>query len=491
MTLRRTARERLSDITLRTKLAAVVLVLMTIAFLAVAFATTLALRHFLFGQLDQQLAAASERFSVLLDRPTDQDADNGTHQFETVAGQSAGTLGARLSGHTVVAAAVIGRPGDRRGHLQPLSAGNRRLLLHVPHDGVPVTIHFAGLGEYRVVAEPRAGGETILTGLPTGPVDNTIHRLIGIEVVVYAVALVGVGILATSLVRLTLRPLNRITDTAARVATLPLTAGNVSLSAPEADGAPPRRHGDTEVGTLTAAFEQMLGNVEQSLAARQASEDRLRQFLSDASHELRTPVAVIRGHAELARTSESLPVDVDHALQRIVGESERMGHMVDDLLLLARLNSGRDLERTDVDLTRVVLDTVSDARAAGPDHRWQLDLPDEPVEVRGDQHALHQVLANLLSNARLHTPPGTTVLTTLEGSGGGATITVADDGPGIPPEVLPDIFERFVRADDNRSAVTGGSGLGLAIVDAIVRRHGGSTEVRSNPGKTEFVVRLP
>lgn len=494
MTIGGRARERLRDITLRSKLVAAVVVLMTIAFLAVAAATTLALRHFLLGQLDQQLAAASERFSVLLERPSDRDADNGTHQFETVAGQSAGTLGARLRGNTVRAAAVIGRPGDRRGHVEPLDPTDRRLLLRVPDDGVPVTIHFPGLGEYRVIAEPAAAGETLLTGLPTAPVDNTIHRLIGIELIVYAVALVGVGILATTLVRLTLRPLNRITDTAARVATLPLTAGPVSLSplsAPESGDMAVQRHADTEIGTLAAAFEQMLGNVEQSLTAREASEARLRQFLSDASHELRTPVAVIRGHAELARTGEVLPPDVDHALERIVGESERMGHMVDDLLLLARLNSGRDLERGDVDLTRVVLDTVSDARAAGPEHRWQLDLPDEPVEVRGDQHALHQVLANLLSNARLHTPPGTTVLTTLAVAGGGAVITVADDGPGIPPEVLPDIFERFVSADDNRSAITGSSGLGLAIVDAIVRRHGGSTEVRSKPGRTEFVVRLP
>lgn len=491
MNLRSAVRERLNDVTLRTKLVAVVLVLMTIAFLAVAAATTLALRHFLLGQLDQQLAAASERFSVLLERPNDRDVDNGTHQFETVAGQSAGTLGARLRGSTVQAAAVIGRPGDQRGHVEPVRTADWPLLLDVPRDGVPVTIHFPDLGEYRVIAEPGLGAQTLLTGLPTEPMDDTIHRLIGIELVVYAVALVGVGILATSLVRLTLCPLNRITDTAARVATLPLTAGPVSLATPDLAAAAPPRHGDTEIGTLNAAFEQMLDNVEQSLAARQASEDRLRQFLSDASHELRTPVAVIRGHAELARTGGPLPPDVDHALERIVGESERMGHMVDDLLLLARLNSGRDLERAEVDLTRVVLDTVSDARVAGRGHRWHLDLPDAPVEVTGDQHALHQVLANLLSNARLHTPPGTTVLTTLAIAGSGATITVADDGPGIPPDLLPDIFERFVRADDTRSAVTGGSGLGLAIVDAIVRRHGGSTAVRSEPGRTEFVVRLP
>jgi two-component system OmpR family sensor kinase len=139
----------------------------------------------------------------------------------------------------------------------------------------------------------------------------------------------------------------------------------------------------------------------------------------------------------------------------------------------------------------VVLDAVSDARVAGPDHRWRLDLPDEPVEVLGDQHALHQVLANLLSNARLHTPTGTTVLTTLQPANGGATITVADDGPGIPADVLPNIFERFVRGDDRRSTASGRTGLGLAIVDAIVRRHDGHTKVESLPGKTQFVVHLP
>jgi two-component system OmpR family sensor kinase len=488
--LRDKAAYRLHDMTLRTKLIAVVLALMTVAFVAVAAATTLALRHYLLGQLDQQLQAASTRFSVLLESPSDRDADT-VRQFETVAGQSAGTLGARLHAGTVLAAVVIGRPGDPRGRVEPLGPADRAVLAAVPQDGSPASVHFPGLGEYRVVAVRGAGDQTLITGLPTGPVDHTIHDLVVIELVVYAVAVVVVGILGASLVRLTLRPLNRITDTAARVATLPLTTGSVSLSPDEPADEALRPPGDTEVGTLAAAFDQMLRNVEQSLAARHAGEARLRRFVSDASHELRTPVAVIRGHAELARTSDALPPDVEYALARIVGESERMSHIVDDLLLLARLNSGRELERSEVDLTRLVLDAVSDARAAGPDHRWQLDLPGEPVEVLGEQHALHQVLANLLSNARLHTPSGTTVLTMLQPANGGATITVADDGPGISPEVLPNIFERFVRGDDTRSATTGGSGLGLAIVDAIVRRHGGRTEVESKPADTRFVVHLP
>jgi two-component system OmpR family sensor kinase len=480
-------RVRLRDLTLRTKLIALVLALMTVAFLAVAAATTLALRHYLLGQLDEQLRAASARFSVLLERPSDRDADNSTRQFETVAGQAAGTLGARLRGRTVLAAGVIGGPGGRGGHVVPLGKADTAKLLRVPVGDGPVTVHFAGLGEYRVFASSQQNGQTLITGLPTAPVDRTVHGLIGIELVAYAVALVVVGLVGASLVRLTLRPLNRITDTAARVATLPLTSGPVSLS----DDESPDRHPDTEVGTLTAAFGQMLTNVEQSLAARHASEDRLRQFLSDASHELRTPVAVIRGHAELARAAGKLPPDVDHALDRIVGESERMGHMVDDLLLLARLNSGRGLELTEVDLTRLVLDAVSDARVAGPEHRWHLDLPEEPVDVLGDQNALHQVLANLLGNASIHTPSGTTVLTTLRAEGDGAMIVISDDGPGIAPDVLPAIFDRFVRADDARSPTTGGAGLGLAIVDAIARQHGGSVEVESEPGSTRFAVHLP
>jgi two-component system OmpR family sensor kinase len=474
---------RYRNTSLRTKLVGVVLALMTVAFLAVALATTLALRHFLFGQLDQRLHAASERFVVQLDESGgDSDADNSREQFEQVAGQAAGTLGARVRDGRVVAAAVVGRAPDRAHRVD---AGERAGIAGL-RPGPPRTVHFHDLGEYRVLTV-RRGGELLVTGLPVDPVDGTVHRLIGIELVVYAVALVLVGVAGFSLVRLTLRPLDRITETASRVATLPLNAGRVEL-APEQD----IDHPQTEVGTLAAAFDQMLLNVEQSLAARQASEERLRRFLSDASHELRTPVAVVRAHAELARrSSEPLPGDVDHALERIVDESGRMGRMVEDLLLLARLNSGRPLEREPVDLTRIVLDSVSDARVAGADHRWRLELPDEPVELPGDEHALRQVLANLLANARVHTPPGTTVTTSLAQRDAAVTLTVADDGPGIPADVQPDVFERFVRADELRSTTSGGSGLGLAIVDAIVRGHGGSTEVHSEPGDTRFMVTLP
>ncbi|MEO9133795.1 MAG: HAMP domain-containing sensor histidine kinase, partial [Jatrophihabitantaceae bacterium] len=176
---------------------------------------------------------------------------------------------------------------------------------------------------------------------------------------------------------------------------------------------------------------------------------------------------------------------------RIAAESERMGHLVEDLLLLARLDSGRPLAADPVDLTRVVLDAVSDARVAGPDHRWQLDLPTEPVQVEGDRDALHQVVANLLANARVHTPPGTTVQTGLTDSSGAITLSISDDGPGISAELRPSVFERFAHGTDARSSTTGSSGLGLAIVAAIVHAHKGVIDLDSGPGGTRCKVRLP
>jgi two-component system, OmpR family, sensor kinase len=222
--------------------------------------------------------------------------------------------------------------------------------------------------------------------------------------------------------------------------------------------------------------------------------------VSDASHELRTPLAAIRGYTELAqRKRDELPDDVAHAMSRVESETARMTRLVEDMLLLARLDEGRPLAREAVDLSRLVVDTVSDAHVAGPDHAWSLDLPDEPVVIVGDEARLHQVLANLLANARIHTPAGTTVTTALTRGPGGAVLTVADDGPGIPDTLRPEIFERFARGDSSRSrrgaptatAGTGSTGLGLAIVAAVVKAHDGKIDVRSEPGRTEFVVTLP
>jgi two-component system OmpR family sensor kinase len=246
------------------------------------------------------------------------------------------------------------------------------------------------------------------------------------------------------------------------------------------------------VGRLAGAFNRMLGHVEDALTKRHASEERLRSFAADASHELRTPVASVRGHAELALLHpDPVPPKVTRALERIAAESARMGEMVDDLLLLARLDAGRPLERLPVDLTHLVLDSVTDARAAGPDHRWTLELPEEPVTVTGDAHRLQQVLANLLANARWHTPVGTKVTVSLETDPDTAVLTVHDDGPGVPEDVQPGVFERFTRADRRRTGgAGGGAGLGLSIVAAVVEAHGGTVELESRPGATTFTVRL-
>jgi two-component system OmpR family sensor kinase len=297
------------------------------------------------------------------------------------------------------------------------------------------------------------------------------------------------------------------------VTELPLDSGEVTLPAgvPDTD---PR----TEVGRVGAAFNRMLFHVERALGRRAASEARLRRFAADASHELRTPLSAIRGYAELAlRHQGPVPEDVTHALRRVQSESARMTVLVDDLLLLARLDAGRPLEREPVDLSRLVIETTSDARVARGDHRWRLDLPDEPVMVQGDEHRLHQVMANLLSNAGKHTPTGSTVSVALAL---GATVTetgttagtaavqrgvvppgprvelsITDDGPGIPPELLPELFERFTRGEAGRardaSAVGKSTGLGLAIVDAVVAAHGGAIVVTSHPGMTRFVILLP
>ncbi|MFD0823547.1 sensor histidine kinase, partial [Micromonospora zhanjiangensis] len=210
------------------------------------------------------------------------------------------------------------------------------------------------------------------------------------------------------------------------------------------------------------------------------------------SHELRTPLAAIRGYAELTRRGGAeLPPDVAHALRRVESESVRMTKLVDDLLLLARLDSGRPLAADPVDLSTLLVDAVGDAHVAGPDHKWRLELPDDTVRVRGDDERLHQVVGSLLANARTHTPPGTTVTVGLTTTAGTAELTVLDEGPGIPEQLRPEIFERFARGDSSRSRAAGSTGLGLAIVAAVVEAHRGSVMVDSGPGRTVFRVRLP
>ncbi|QKG22314.1 sensor histidine kinase [Actinomadura verrucosospora] len=464
--------------TLRARLTAGLVVLLALSCLAVGVATTTALHRFLVGRIDEQLTVSGGHFAASLEHEYHPDKDNRADS----RGQASGTFGARLFQGQVSRAAVV------RGQSAvsvPLTGGDARALAGLPPDGRRHDLDLAALGDYRVVAVLGDDGDVLVTGLPLRPVEDTVHRLELVELTVFAAVLIAAGIAAAAWVRLALRPLRRVAATASRVTELPLASGEVAMPerVPDSD---PR----TEVGQVGAALNRMLGHVENALARRHASEERLRRFAADASHELRTPVAAIRGHAELAlRTRDGVPADVRHALGRIEAESVRMTELVDDLLLLARLDAGRPLESEPVDLTRLVLDATGDARAAGPDHRWELVLPEEPVTITGDARRLHQLLANLLANARAHTPPGTHVTVRLaQPHPPGAVLEVEDDGPGVPEDVRDEVFHRFVRADHGRSRAAGGTGLGLAIVQAVAAAHGGTAELA---GRSTFRITLP
>ncbi len=466
--------------TLRSRLLAVVLGLLLLSCAAVGAGTAVALQRFLVDRLDQQLAGAGARYALALEHP-DNDADN---QLSGLPGQPQGTLGARLKRGQVTAVGLV--PGGQ--HLAA-TAADRAVLATLDSPRGPVTVKLPDLGHYRVLVTAGRDGDLLVTGLPLHPVNETVEHLAVVEAAVFAVVVLAAGAAAWVLVRLSLRPLDQVAAAALRVSELPLESGAVSLPERVPDPAP-----GTEVGRVAEAVNHMLEHVEASLAQRHAAEERLRHFVADASHELRTPVAVVRGHADLARRSATdLPAPVAHSLDRIAAEAQRMGRLVEDLLLLARLDSGRPLAREEVDLTRLLLDAVGDAHVAGPDHRWQLDLPDEPVTVTGDPHALAQVVTNLLANARRHTPSGTTVTASIEADPRRpwVEVHVHDDGPGIAPDLVPELFERFTRGDVARSRAAGGSGLGLSIVKAIVTAHHGTVAVTSRPGDTDFVVRLP
>ncbi|GAA0264453.1 HAMP domain-containing sensor histidine kinase [Actinomadura nitritigenes] len=465
--------------TLRARLTLGLVVLLALSCLAVGVATTTALQRFLVSRIDQQLTVVGGRFPAsLLEHEHRPDEDNRPDS----RGQASGTFGARLFGGRVTRAAVV------RGQAVesvPIAAADVRALSALPADGHGHDVELTALGDYRVSASRGDDGDVLVSGLPLWPVEDTVHRLELVELTVFGGVLIAAGIAAAAWVRLTLRPLRRVAATASRVTELPLASGEVAMPerVPDTD---PR----TEVGQVGAALNRMLGHVENALARRHASEERLRRFAADASHELRTPVAAIRGHAELAlRTREDVPPDVRHALGRIEAESVRMTDLVDDLLLLARLDAGRPLESEPVDLTRLVLDATSDARAAGPDHRWEMVLPEEPVTITGDARRLHQLLANLLANARTHTPPGTHVTVRLtQPLPPAVVLEVEDDGPGVPAEVRDEIFQRFVRADHGRSRTAGGTGLGLSIVQAVAAAHGGTARL---VGRSTFRITLP
>jgi two-component system OmpR family sensor kinase len=339
-----------------------------------------------------------------------------------------------------------------------------------------------GGGEFRVLMLPTNEPATnLVLAVPLTSVDSTLNQLRILEILVGAGVLLGLGGLAWWTVQLGLRPLQRIRVTAGAIA-----AGDLSQRVESANAR-------TEVGQLAVSLNEMLSQIERAFDARAASEARMRQFMADASHELRTPLSSIRGYAELFRHgAKARPADLDQAMSRIESESSRMSQLVDDLLLLARLDEGRPIEATAFDLSQLAVDVVADASVADRHHPIKVRAP-VPVEVLGDEPRISQVVGNLVRNATVHTPADTAIEVGVRAeSDQFALLSVIDHGPGISDEESARIFDRFVRLDQSRSRDRGGSGLGLAIVAAIVAAHHGRVRYEATPGGgATFLVWLP
>ncbi len=351
-------------------------------------------------------------------------------------------------------------------------------------DGPERVRYFTVPGEdgdrYRVRASLEDGAEAMLVVASSlRDVDSTLDRLLAIEIVVTVAVLGALVALGLWLVRLGLRPLDDIGKTAATIA-----AGDLSRRVERDDER-------TEVGRLGRSLNTMLGRIESSFRAQEASERKLRRFVADASHELRTPLAAVRAYAELySRGAAERPDDLERSMRGISRESERMSLLVDDLLLLARLDDGRPLARDPVTLDEVVGEAVETAQAVDPER--PIELVAERAVVIGDRDRLRQIVDNLLANVRAHTPPGAPVVVTVRQETQSAVIEVADSGPGLDPEQLEHVFERFYRADPSRARASGGAGLGLSIVAAVAEAHGGRVSARSGPdGGATFAIAIP
>lgn len=464
--------------TLTSRLVVTAVALVALVALLISVATTLAMGAYLRGQLDDDVRgtltlAFGDR--AAFPRPGGHEGERGPGGPPDRDGQRLGSLTAYLGPDYTSGEVVTSGDGGLASH-QSLGAETLTQLGRVPPDGEGHDVRLPGLGDYRVLAVDR-GGTRLVAGLPPDGVHDTLASLISWEIVLSLLGVAAAAAAGTVVVRRQLAPLREVADTAHRVAELPLSEGEITLD----DRVPARLTDErNEVGQVGSALNTLLTHVESSLAARHRSEQQVRQFVADASHELRTPLATIAGYTELARRR---PEATATALGKVESESARMTALVEDLLLLARLDAGRPLDAAPVDLTQLLAETVNDARVVAPGHRWRLVLPDDPVEVTGDGARLHQVVTNLLTNARKHTPAGTTVTVTVNPDG----FEVHDDGPGFPPGLLGHAFERFARGDVARSR-EGGAGLGLALVQSIVAAHGGAVSLGSRPGDTTVRV---
>jgi two-component system, OmpR family, sensor kinase len=458
--------------------------LILLAGILIGFASTAIVVRQLLTDLDRELISTSNRVAASLEN--DSGLFPGPRSRLERPGFTVGTVIA-VVGDDQAQGAVIDSEGVLRA-IEPLAL--RQLVGQEFTPGEPSTYFLGGVvRETRLIAVQSTGDADLVVGLQMTNIRHTIAQLQGAIFVITAIVIGLAALLGIWALRVGLRPLDRMRHTALAVAGQPLDRGHVDLSQRvPADLARP----DREIGQLGVAINQMLDHVGDALKAREHSEKALRQFVSDASHELRTPLASIRGYSEITlRHTKDLPEAVGGSLERIESESIRMTELVEDLLLLARLDEGATFPKEALDLALVAGDVVSDAIARAPGHHWELESPDHPVVVWANRNQLFQVLTNLVQNARVHTPEGTTVKVSVGIDDDHAVVDVVDDGPGINPDMISQLFERFRRGDYGRSRKTGSTGLGLAIVKTITDACGGSVDVSSTPGHTQFHVRLP
>lgn len=473
---------------LRNRLTVGVVVLSALGFIASDFAARSSLHSFLMNQVDTQLKSVAGGSVLRLDRagiaPDDNaipPSSNDEATPSTAKNQTKATLRPLRQVPTTMSVTLLNPSGKVLGviggdlNTQAIGtfvAGFTPTKV-ASHKNLPFTIEAPG-ADFRVLARilPSALG-SVIVAQSLDNIDQTVHRLQILFIFIGLIALLLIALASRKVIDIGLRPLEAVEVTAESIA-----GGNLSARLPAAKP-------DTEVGRLIGSLNKMLARIEESFAARTASENRLRRFVADASHELRTPLTAIRGFAELHRQGAVQgEQETKDLIARIEKESLRMGSLVEDLLLLARLDQAREMSKDPVNISASVKEAVESARAAGPDHPITVNAPDEDVFVLGDANRIHQVIANLLANARVHTPAGTPITVSLAHSDSGTFVSVSDKGPGLNEADQERIFERFYRADPSRARTTvDGSGLGLSIVDAVMRAHGGGVSVNSKLGE--------
>jgi two-component system OmpR family sensor kinase len=478
---------KVSGWSLRNRLLLATLVVVAIGIGASDFAAHTELKKYLIKQVDQQLTNVTSGSIGRLNRAgiepnVNEEQDNGSpfRIVRPLRGVPTETFVTLLDAD----GQVLGRlGGDISNTIQTTKFDGFTAAKVAATNGVPFTIKGVDdAPDTRALAQILPTGlGSIITAVSLDGVDRTLHEMTLLFLFISLIVLLLIGLLSRFIIRLSLKPLNEVEITAAAIA-----AGDLSARLPD-------NNPKTEVGKLTRSLNTMLSRIEESFALRVASESRLRQFVADASHELRTPLTAIRGFAELHRQGAVEGVEkTKELIGRIEKESIRMGSLVEDLLLLARMDEARPVSMVPVDLSNLVHECIVSAQAAGPDNQIVSNIEPD-VFVLGDNKKIHQTVANLLANARTHTPTGTKITVTVKSGKDDIRVSVSDEGPGLSPTDQERIFERFFRADPSRQRSAGeGSGLGLSIVDAIMKLHGGSVSVESELGRgANFTLTFP